>query len=611
VTQAVTGDLRCSRATSSVEKSEELAQGVFLRAWRSLSQLQDLSKFRAWLCSIARSTVQNWFRDRRRDVVGRAVPLDAVADKPSEESGPEEAAMIQEQRAVALEFPKIDRRPATANYQWGKLDTLAHYDPNSTNPFQVDLRRRDLTGLDLTGRLDDLLHANFDDRTKWPAQMPPGYDYQRIMELGKNPGLGIRALHKQGITGRGVGIAICDQPLLVDHQEYRDRLRLYEEINIRPEMEAQMHGPAVASIAVGKTVGVAPEADLYYIGEWNGDWNDTGFTWNLEYLARGVQRILEINEQLPAAQKIRVISISVGWDTSQKGYQQITEAVNKAKPAGLLVICSSVEEVHGFAFHGLGRSAPANPDDVNSCEPGSWWANAFYQGKPFASGSNRLLVPMDARTTASPTAASEYVFYAQGGWSWSIPYIAGVYALAAQVEPKITPDRFWALALRTGRTFDLHRGGQERKFGPILDPAGVVAALRQGELSDKEAVAAALAKYYPSGTRQSHDTDAYVPKDRQARRRQRDPTGRDRAVRRTRLVCPRQGAFRGGQSAEPVRHALSRQRSSLGFRRLCAEYHDCHARVSLPRRDPGGHRQRGGFQGTGAAPQDDGGTPQL
>jgi RNA polymerase sigma factor (sigma-70 family) len=49
-------------ATGSVEQSEEPAQEVFLRAWRSLGQLQDLSKFRAWLCSIARSTVRNWFR---------------------------------------------------------------------------------------------------------------------------------------------------------------------------------------------------------------------------------------------------------------------------------------------------------------------------------------------------------------------------------------------------------------------------------------------------------------------------------------------------------------------------------------------------------------------
>jgi hypothetical protein len=417
----------------------------------------------------------------------------------------------------ALEFPKIDRQPAAANYQWGKPDALAHYDPNSTKPFQVDLRSRDLTGLNLKDRLEDLFHADFDDRTKWPTQMPPGYDYKQIMEVGKNPGLGIRELHRRGITGRGVGIAICDQPLLVDHQEYKDRLRLYEEINIRAGMEAQMHGPAVASIAVGKTVGVAPEADLYYIGEWNGDFNDTGFTWNFEYLARGVQRILEINEQLPAERKIRVISISVGWDPSQKGYQQITAATNKAKAAGLLVICSSVEEVHGFVFSGLGRPALANPDDANSYEPGSWWARAFYRGESFADRSNRLLVPMDARTAASPTGVSEYVFYAQGGWSWSIPYIAGVCALAAQVEPSITPDRFWALALRTGRTIDLHRGGKEYRLGSILDPVGLVAALRRGELADKEAVAAALAKYYPPGALPSHDAEAQVPKDLAAR----------------------------------------------------------------------------------------------
>ncbi len=108
-------------ATGSVERSEELAQEVFLRAWRSLSQLQDLNKFRAWLCSIARSTVQNWFRDRQRDLVGRAVPLDAVADKASEESGPEEAAMIQEQKAIVqralAEIPEPLREPLILFYR--------------------------------------------------------------------------------------------------------------------------------------------------------------------------------------------------------------------------------------------------------------------------------------------------------------------------------------------------------------------------------------------------------------------------------------------------------------------------------------------------------------
>jgi RNA polymerase sigma factor (sigma-70 family) len=108
-------------ATGSVERSEELAQEVFLRAWRSLSQLQDLGKFRAWLCRIARSTVQNWFRARQRDVVGRAAPLDRAADKASDESGPEEAAMIQEQQAVVsqalAEIPESLREPLVLFYR--------------------------------------------------------------------------------------------------------------------------------------------------------------------------------------------------------------------------------------------------------------------------------------------------------------------------------------------------------------------------------------------------------------------------------------------------------------------------------------------------------------
>ena len=46
------------------------------------------------------------------------------------------------------------------------------------------------------------------------------------IEIGKNPGLGIRSLHALGITGRGVGIAIIDQTLLVEHQEYAEQLQL-------------------------------------------------------------------------------------------------------------------------------------------------------------------------------------------------------------------------------------------------------------------------------------------------------------------------------------------------------------------------------------------------
>lgn len=377
-----------------------------------------------------------------------------------------------------ITFPKIDRRPAGANWNRGSLSAVPSYEPDSRDPWQMDLRGFDCSDLDLSESLEVLLQATFDSRTVWPPaeRMPKDYDWRRIMELGKNPGLSVRQLHAKGITGRGVGIAIIDQALLTEHQEYAGRLRFYEEINVKPHTPAQMHGPAVASIAVGKNVGVAPEATLYYIGTWAGDFGagPNGFTYNFNYKAEAIRRILDINRQLPDNEKIRVISISVGWKPGQKGYKAITAAVEDAKAAGMFVVCSSLESVHGFKFHGLSRDPLADPDVFTSYEPGTWWAKDYYEGARF---TDRLLAPMGSRTTASFGGPDEYVFYRQGGWSWTIPYIAATYALAVQVDPSITPERFWKTAMQTGQTIELQHDGETIPLGPILDPVALIAAL--------------------------------------------------------------------------------------------------------------------------------------
>jgi subtilisin family serine protease len=377
--------------------------------------------------------------------------------------------------------PQIDRRPAPVDFQRGPLAWVPHFDPESEDPFQVDLRSYDLSGLDLSGSLDDLFYAVFDDQTIWPSkdQLPEGFDWELILELGKNPGLGVRSLHERGITGLGVGIAIIDQPLLTEHQEYASQLKLYEENKlVYRDVETSMHGPAVASIAVGETLGVAPEATLYYIASWPGDYEVRThvFTRNFRYYAEAIMRMLEINEQLPEENKIRVITMQIGWHALDEGAVDIRLAVEQAKAAGMLVVSSNIEKTYGFKFHGLGRHPMADPDSFESYEPGLFWAESFYMGDKF---SDRLLIPMDSRTTASPTGADEYVFYRGGGWSWSIPYIGGVYALVAQVDEAITPERFWSLAMETGRTIAVMHGDETIPLGPIIDPVALIEALEK------------------------------------------------------------------------------------------------------------------------------------
>jgi hypothetical protein len=376
---------------------------------------------------------------------------------------------------------EIVRHPAPANFGRGQMLVLPAWNQNSSRHAQVDLRGYDLTRLDLNGQLTNLLHADFDSRTRWPDRLPAGFDRERILSLGRDPGLGVRGLHRRGITGRGVGLGIIDQPLLVDHVEYRDRLRLYEEIHSPAGAPAQMHGPAVASIAAGRSTGVAPEAEIYYIAEQHGVYApNRQFEWDFTPLARSIDRLLDVNSTLPPGRRIRVISISVGWSPDQKGYAEAMAAVRRADAAGVFVVSTALEETHHLSFHGLGREALADPNDFGSYGPGSWWAGLFWGGQQRFTPGGKLLVPMDCRGVASPTGPEDYVFYYSAGWSWSVPWIAGLYALACQVQPEITPTLFWARALETGRTVRVRHGADECDFGTVADPIRLLESLQTG-----------------------------------------------------------------------------------------------------------------------------------
>jgi hypothetical protein len=348
------------------------------------------------------------------------------------------------------------------------LSSLPVYTPGTDDEFPVDLRTRDLSKLDVTSRLSDLRHADFDSRTRWPRKLPAGFRPRTIMETGKSPGLGLRALHRRGITGQGVGLAVIDGGLLVDHVEYRHQLRLYEEVHCS-DQSANMHAAAVASIAVGKTVGVAPGADLYAIGETHmgeprpGSSGGVRSRVDLRVTAQSIRRLLAVNHRLPKGRRIRVISISVGWMPGLTGYDDVMAAVEEAKREGVFVISVALMATHGLTFHGLGRDPMADPDKVASyTQSRDEYFPDQHQGRP------TLFVPMDARTTASPTGAKDYVFYCEGAASWVVPYLAGLYALACQVHPDITPEEFWKRAIETGDTIEVVKQA-------VPDPEGALA----------------------------------------------------------------------------------------------------------------------------------------
>ncbi len=365
--------------------------------------------------------------------------------------------------------------PGPAPLDWtgrrGDLAALPSYDPSSTDPFQVDLRGYDLSGLDVTGRILDLLMADFDEKTVWPANLPDAFDPNLIMELGKSPGLGLRELHARGITGQGVSVAIFDQPLLVDHTEYAGNLRHYEE---RGHTSQVAHGPAVASIAVGKTVGVAPGASLYYIAATESSMSGLA--------SDAIERFLAMNRFLEPKDRLRAISVCAGPQPSSL----LTRLVTQAAAQGILVICCGQSWGHGvpIRYHGLERGPLADPELYGNYGPVTGWGFFPVNMSP-EPPKTVLLVPMNSRSVASPTGSDEYVFYRFGGWNWCAPYIAGLYALGCQVDPDLDPRTFYDTAMATGRPYDVS-ALEPGATAVIVDPAALIEALGGPATGDGE-----------------------------------------------------------------------------------------------------------------------------
>lgn len=373
-----------------------------------------------------------------------------------------------------------------------------------------DARTWDISKLNLTK--EELLNLTIDKTTVLSDEQRE--IIQEYTEKMKNPGLGIRRLHKQGITGRGVKIAIIDQPL-GNHKEYSSNVIHHESVNCE-EMgwtEASMHGAAVASIAVGQEVGVAPDADLVYFSAVNatkdkseiekyiavlkaklaaGEVGEGQKRWYLDILqdaeegrpipsnlsyAQAIEKVLDMNKDLPDGEKIPVISISWGFDPSAPGYEKLQEVLQRAKDEGVFVVSTALEETHGFYTNGANRNPQADPDDPESYEAGAFWKESssasFVETK-----DSLLLIPMDHRTTADFWDDSSYRYEGNdGGMSWSTPWIAGTYVLAKQVNPDITPEEFWQKALETS---DECRNNDDGKYvGRLINPERLMDAVKK------------------------------------------------------------------------------------------------------------------------------------
>jgi serine protease AprX len=306
-------------------------------------------------------------------------------------------------------------------------------------PYQ-DVRNSDLSHI--TGGLDRSLIMTlwFHESTIWPENADA--TARDILERGKNPGLGIRSLHEQGITGKGVTVAIIDQNLAgaLDHPEYQGKIVTYFDVGTgQPSYRGSMHGPAVASLLLGETIGAAPDAQLFFVAapSWTGD---------AKYFADALDWIVDENNKLPEGEKIRVVSVSAQPSGAGSAFTKNNDdwdaAVARATAAGILVLdATEHRRVTDACYYDLDE-----PDTIEKCIPG--WPGEEAPAGPTA---GRILVPASRRTTAEEYFEGEtaYQYSGRGGLSWSVPYLAGVLALGWQIRPDLTGDEMLQIVFDT------------------------------------------------------------------------------------------------------------------------------------------------------------------
>ena len=264
----------------------------------------------------------------------------------------------------------------------------------------------------------------FSNATVFPGEdkLPKGYEPETLLEWGKYPGLNIDILHKYGFTGKGSVVAYVDQPIR-GHEQY-DNINLHYINNT--DNDSSMHGPAVLSLLAGEDIGTAPEAEVYYYA--HSSWYADQTTH-----AECLYQIIEQNKHLPKDKKITMVGFSDNIDPSEKNMEAFETAVKACEDAGIMVwFCGEYAPAMYFPY--------SDKNNYQNLVPDHWWGNHT---------SENVYVPSAGRTTAQENWGGEYIYWASGGLSWTMPYVLGLYGIANEINPELTQNELRTLLKET------------------------------------------------------------------------------------------------------------------------------------------------------------------
>ncbi|NQU80365.1 MAG: S8/S53 family peptidase [Bacteroidetes bacterium] len=312
---------------------------------------------------------------------------------------------------------------------------------------------------DITLSMDEIKKLSFNRLTMWNTVNKELSE--KVLEFGAFNGNDIEELHNNGITGKGVNVAIIDQNLAGEHPEFQGKIAEYHDMGCnQPGTSGSMHGPAVTSILVGENLGTAPGAKVYYYAapSWTGDG---------KYYADALLEIIEKNTELAPSEKIKVVSVSAAPGGKGSPFNKNLDlwqiAVEEAEKVDILILdCTFENSIIGPGYFELDKQKKIQ-------HIVSGWPN----NRQFHTQEGKVTVPSSYRTVAEEYLSGEYGYYytATGGLSWSIPYAAGVCAMAWQINPNITSLQMKEIIFNTAYTTE--------RNDRVINPKAIIRAAKE------------------------------------------------------------------------------------------------------------------------------------
>ena len=305
------------------------------------------------------------------------------------------------------------------------------------------------------------------------------------------PTLGLDKLHEQGITGKGVTIAVIDTGI-APHADLKDRIvGFYDLVNQKEEpYDDNRHGTHCSGIAAGDGknsnglyVGAAPEAKLVGIKVLSGSGSGSFST-----VIEGIQTAVEHKDELG----IKVLSLSLGsYITKPIKDDIVVQAVEKAVEAGLTVVIAAGNSGPYAGSVGTPGNAPSvisvgAADDRNTLTREDDIVARFSSRGP--SKYDNLVKPDVVAPGTNIIAASNDMegYVSLSGTSMATPDVAGTAALLYQVKPDATPQEIKAALMETAEHLPSMPEKDPNTEGQgMINPAAAIEKLKKNAEAQK------------------------------------------------------------------------------------------------------------------------------